>query len=146
MVERYNASDTSEGRQKEQQRIDDHGGVKELDSKRMKSNQLLGEFWKWFADNASAIASEKQPQLLDLLDHKLHQVNPRLSWEIGPGRLEPWLLAISPNLDREVAEDAKEVVAVAPEVPGWEFYATRQPKQWDYRVELEGGGRYSQPE
>ena len=32
------------------------------------------------------------------------------------------------------------VVAVAPEVPGWEFYATRQPKQWDYRVELEGEG------
>jgi hypothetical protein len=103
----------------------------------MKSKKHLNEFWNWFAANAEAISSETHPELLEILDEKLTQVDPRLSWEIGPGRHEPWLLAISPNLDKALVNDAREMVAEAPEIRGWEIYAARQPKQWDYRVEID---------
>ena len=77
---------------------------------------------------------------METLDEKLRAVDPKLSWEIGPGRHEPWLLSISPNLDRELVEESREVVNAAPEIPGWEIYAMRQPKQWDYQVEIEEDG------
>ena len=106
----------------------------------MKSNRHLNEFWEWFSENAKDIAAEARPETLGVLDEKLHGVDPRLSWEIGPGRHEPWLLSISPNLDRELIEESRAVVSAAPEVPGWEFYAMRQPKQWDYQVEIDEDG------
>jgi len=106
-------------------------------TREMKSNRHLSNFWNWFAANAEAISSEVHPELLETLDNKLGQVDLRLSWEIGPGRHEPWFLAISPNLDKALVNDAREAVAQAPEIPGWEFYATRQPKQWDFQFEIE---------
>lgn len=105
----------------------------------MRSSQHLNEFWSWFAANAESISSNAHPDLLEKLDEKLRQVDQRLSWEIGPGRHEPWLLAISPNLNKGLVDEARKVVSAAPEIPGWEFYATRQPKQWDFRVEIDSG-------
>lgn len=105
----------------------------------MKSKSL-NEFWDWFAANAAAISSEERPELLNQLDGKLRELDPQLSWEIGPGRVEPWLFSISPNLDKELVSIAKSVVNAAPEIPDWEIYAARQPKQWDYRVALETEG------
>jgi len=106
----------------------------------MRSKKHLNEFWCWFSDKAQDIASEAHPELLDVLDTKLREVDPRLSWEIGPGRHEPWFLAISPNLDKDLADEARKVVAEAPEIQGWELYAMRQPKQWDYKVEIDEDG------
>jgi hypothetical protein len=103
----------------------------------MKSKKILNEFWIWFADNAKSISSMAHPELLETLDEKLRQIDPRLSWEIGPGRHEPWLLAISPNLDKSILNEARKVIAEAPEIPGWELYATRQPKQWDFKFEID---------
>src|ERR1700723_2125751 len=92
----------------------------------MKSNKHLSEFWQWFVAHAQDISSESQPELLKTLDEKLCKIDSRLSWEIGPGRHEPWFLAISPNLDRDLVNNARAVVAAAPEIPGWEFYTPRQ--------------------
>jgi hypothetical protein len=108
----------------------------------MRSNRRLNEFWNWFAANAESISSNARPDLLEKLNEKLRQVDQRLSWEIGPGRHEPWLLAISPNLDKSLVDDARKVITEAPEIPGWELYATRQPKQWDFRVEIDCGSSH----
>ena len=43
---------------------------------------------------------------------------------------------ISPNLYVDLRETAREIVAQAPVLSGWEFYSTRQPKEWNYKVEL----------
>lgn len=98
---------------------------------------MVSEFWNWFGKQADAIASEPENSgLLGELDRRVSALDSRLSWEIGPGLAKPWQLVLSPNLDRELRKFASSVVSAAPALEQWEFYAARQPKDWDYRVDL----------
>jgi len=96
------------------------------------------EFWSWFLKTADSIASNPQdPAVLSELDGRLRRLDSRLSWEIGPGLSKRWQLVISPNLKRSLRKIAKTVVSAAPVLPDWEFHSARQPKNWQYKFELE---------
>jgi hypothetical protein len=41
------------------------------------------------------------------------------------------MLSFCLNGDLSNLNDAEEIVSKAPEIPNWEFYASRPPKQWD---------------
>lgn len=97
------------------------------------------EFWRWFAQNAEDIAANpSEPRVIDELDQRVRLAWPKLAWEIGPDPTGDWYLALSPNLDLDMAAVAKRGVALAPVVPGWRFYSTRQRKAWDGSFEIEG--------
>jgi len=98
------------------------------------------EFWNWFQRVAPQLAADTtSEQLLAALDAQIRELNPSLSWEIGPGLQKPLQLVISPNLDRSLRAVARQIVSCAPELLQWEFHAARQPKYWDYQVELRVG-------
>jgi hypothetical protein len=75
--------------------------------------------------------------VLEELDKKVYELDPKLSWEIGPGSSALWQLVISPNLNRDLRQKAQEIVSQAPELEAWEFYPARRPKDWDYKVVIE---------
>ena len=98
------------------------------------------EFWNWFQLVAPQLATDLTgEQLLAALDARIRELNPSLSWEVGPGRQKPLQLVISPNLDRSLRAVARKIVSLAPELSEWEFHAARQIKDWDYRVEVRVG-------
>lgn len=106
----------------------------------MKSKKTLHprEFWNWFRENSDALASNIQsPSLLREIDDRIRALDPLLSWEIGPGLSKSWQLVISPGLNRVLRETARLIVSQAPVLDAWEFHSARQPKQWDYKFELE---------
>jgi hypothetical protein len=106
----------------------------------MRSKKTLHphEFWNWFCENSGALASNPQsPALLREIDDRIRALNSRLSWEIGPGLSKPWQLVISPDLNRGLREIARSIVSQAPVLDAWEFHSARQPKDWDYKFELE---------
>ncbi len=109
----------------------------------MKSTKIhplnnLNEFWDWFRNNAGALATDAEsPALLAELDRRIRNLDPRLSWEIGPGRSRSRQFVISPNLDRDLRTVTRRIVSHAPGLRDWEFHATRQPKEWDFKFELE---------
>ena len=106
----------------------------------------ISEFWKWFTSIASSLAADVQNgTLLQEFDSKLAHLNSKLSWEIGPGSSEPWQLVISPNLDPDLRETAKDIVAHAPVVEGWEFYSARRPKKWDYGFRIDRAENEAEP-
>jgi hypothetical protein len=97
------------------------------------------DFWDWFRGVADLLsANPEDSALLKELDGRVHNLDPKLSWEIGPGLQKPWQLVISPNLSRELREKTRLIVARAPGLPAWEFHAARQPKNWHYKLELGG--------
>jgi hypothetical protein len=100
-------------------------------------NERMIDFWHWFRDAATPEKAQ-DPEFLKALDDRISELSPQLSWEIGPGFSQPWRFVISPNLDHHLRETAREIIARAPVLPGWEFYSTRQPKEWNYQVELIG--------
>ncbi len=94
-------------------------------------------FWIWFCRNADAITRNYDDEILiNELDNEVFLSWPRLCWEIGPDSSEGWYFALSPNLDRDMAEIAKEAIRYAPKIPGWKFYATRQRKSWNGQFEF----------
>lgn len=103
-----------------------------------RKNQV-SEFWNWFRDVADLLAANvEDSSLLSKLDNRVRTLDPKLSWELGPGLFKPWQFVISPNLNRGLRKRAREIVARAPVLPAWEFHSARQPKEWHYQLELGG--------
>jgi hypothetical protein len=104
----------------------------------MREETKIENFWKWFSGVAPTLASDvENPSLLEDLDKHILDLDPILSWEIGPGSSEPLQLVISPNLDLDLLPTARKIVSAAPVLDGWEFYSTRRPKNWDYKLLME---------
>ena len=69
---------------KEQQQIDQRG-LDNLDNVEMKSKKIE-DFWNWFASIAPRLAMDfENRDLLNELDCQIRDLDPRLSWELGPG-------------------------------------------------------------
>lgn len=95
------------------------------------------EFWNWFKSVAPLLSRpDRNKDVLQSLDQRLNRINPNLSWEIGPGKSKPWQFVVSPNLNSDLRMAAKAIIAEAPSLPDWEFYAARQPKDWKYKFNL----------
>lgn len=106
----------------------------------MKSEKTnrIEEFWSWFRGVAGTVAvNVENPELIEELDTHVHSLDPKLSWEVGPGLSEPWQLVISPNLNQDLREKARTIVSQAPTIAGWEFHSAKPPKEWDYTLELQ---------
>ena len=102
-----------------------------------KLTQAIDSFWRWFQEVAPKLATDPENStLLRELDRRVNALDPKLSWEIGPGAVKPMQLVISPSLDRELREKARAIVARAPNFDNWELHPARQRKDWNYVLEL----------
>ena len=94
-------------------------------------------FWDWFISVSDELrAGGESGALMTQLDDRLSEIHRGLIWEICPGGLRPRQLTISPNLDPVLRNTAQEIVFAAPVLAHWEFYATRQPKEWNYKIHV----------
>lgn len=99
---------------------------------------LSEDFWHWFSATANQLAAAPEDaKLLNELDERVLQAWPHLAWEIGPDPAGGWYFALSPNLNRQLADDARNAIDAAPNIEGWKLYAARQRKEWDGRFELQ---------
>jgi hypothetical protein len=104
----------------------------------MTQNEKIERFWGWFSSIAASLEVDPENHsLLDELDARMSELDPLMSWEIGPGAHEAWQLVISPNLDRNLRTQTQEIISHAPVIQGWEFHSTRRPKDWDYKLLME---------
>ena len=95
------------------------------------------DFWGWFSAASKIIADNPNNQaVISDLDFRVAQTWPRLSWEIGPDVSAGWYLAISPNLNSDYIEDAKQAISSAPSIQGWRFYPFRPRKKWNCAFEI----------
>jgi len=102
----------------------------------------IRDFWAWFAGARTTFGERfENAAAIEELAGRIAALG-RFSWEMGPGLKNPYntLLVISPGGDRDLLPPAREIVAQAPAIPGWEFVPARPPKQWDLRASLEYDG------
>jgi hypothetical protein len=105
-------------------------------------NQVdIDEFWRWFSGAANALANlangVEDEVLLDELTERVNRLHPALVWEIGRGTFKPMQFVISPNHDPDLRGIASGAVARAPNLPDWEFHATKLPSEdWNYIVNM----------
>lgn len=96
--------------------------------------QRVTNFWNWYQDAAESLAkdfSEKQaPSMAPELSRKIDEWLPGFAWEFGPGEGSGHSFTITAEGDRCRQLLALNCVKHAPSLPGWTFYASRQPCQF----------------
>jgi hypothetical protein len=99
-----------------------------------------GQFWTWFSENLLVIEAlyteRKLAQLSNLIGQNLDKIDPRLAWEIGPGKQKQYLLTISGEGDVEMGDLAEQIIRAAPDVQSWEFYSARPARPGAARIRL----------
>jgi hypothetical protein len=96
----------------------------------------IREFWQWFESVAQQLATNSHPAILDQLNDHVTNLGD-ISWELGPGVGAENALVISPDGKPEWLPVTRDIVAMAPAIPGWEFHHARPPKQWDLQFAIE---------
>jgi hypothetical protein len=102
----------------------------------------IRDFWTWFAGACGTFGERfENAAAIEELGARIAGLG-EFSWELGPGRKNPYntQLVISPGGDRDLLPLAREIVAQAPPLPGWEYAPARPPKEWDLRASLEYDG------
>lgn len=111
-------------------------------------NQLLDNFeklndtkienlWRWFVANEKQIIDSFQNEslanhIVENLDNLILDFG-MFTWEIGPGKVKPWFLTISPNGDRDLIRVSQKIIEHAPNLDDWEFNYCKPAKDWDRR-------------
>ncbi|WP_188778420.1 DUF695 domain-containing protein [Marmoricola endophyticus] len=91
------------------------------------------DFWAWWSERGralvtTAVGGEQPGQAFDALTTAVHALHPGLAWEVGPGELSAYVLALSPEGDPELRAPARRWLLAAPEPdPTWSFTDHRPP-------------------
>jgi hypothetical protein len=90
----------------------------------LNDGDILG-FWAWFATIADRLGNDFTNEALnDALDTRLARLG-EIAWELGPGSIAESALAISPDGNPDLLPLTQRIVALAPDLPGWEFHSSR---------------------
>lgn len=102
----------------------------------MESGKIV-RFWKWFSNHYKSFGEHfENEELLDELNDEIALLGD-FAWEVGPGSHTENQFVVSPGGDPELLRLTQEIVAQAPDIPEWEFYNAKPPKQWDLIFDFE---------
>ncbi|WP_309399290.1 hypothetical protein [Cerasicoccus maritimus] len=96
-------------------------------------NQRVAQFWAWYAAQAErftqTIDAGSCADLSDEVSAKMAELLPGLAWVFGPGpeKKGGHSFTLSPEGNPHRRLLTNFWLAQAPELPGWTFYASRQP-------------------
>jgi hypothetical protein len=101
-------------------------------------------FWHWFVANSERLKTLYSTGQFEPLgrevNRELDKVEPELAWEMGGGRIRPYMLTISAEGNSRLRRIADLMVEQAPELPEWEFYASRPARTPPKAIQLPSGG------
>ena len=88
-------------------------------------------FWSWWSTArdrvAAAIEAGDPGRMVAEISKAVDAIDPRLAWELGPGRTARHGLVVTPEGDPAVRAAALRWLQAAPPVDGtWEYHASRQ--------------------
>ena len=105
----------------------------------------IDAFWKWWQGArgplAQAIHDRTLSDWVEPISARVHAIDPRLAWELGPGVKSAHHICVSGEGDGVLRVTTQRWVSRAPppdEV--WEYYPSRQPSRGDPKVKLEIAG------
>ena len=104
----------------------------------------IEHFWSWFLANVEMLKDLYENRRLDELaqemNREIDRIEPQLAWEMGPGIHGPYLLTISSEGNTRLREIADQMIKLAPNLSGWEFYSSRPGRPAPKTVRLPESG------
>ncbi len=104
----------------------------------------MTDWWREFEANASRIDAlfkrRDEWNLPDWMHEHLGAVHPALMWEYGPAVKQPGhRLVITPEVRKDLRLLVRQLLALAPELHGWEFYEYRLVEPFDEAMQTVEG-------
>jgi hypothetical protein len=100
------------------------------DARRAVVSTQIDAWWEAFsarvADLDRMFNGRGEWDLVAWMEQTLHRVDARLMWEFGPGASGGHRLVITPEGDHHLRPLVDEILARAPTLPGWSFFAHRR--------------------
>ncbi len=100
------------------------------DARRAMVSTQIDAWWEAFAAKAEDLDrmfnGHGEWDLVAWMEQTLQRVDARLMWEFGPGGSGGHRLAITPEADHHLRPLVDEILARAPTLPGWSFFAHRR--------------------
>ena len=92
------------------------------------------EFWQWFEKNSETLFDNlKKGNSAELADDMIRQVNklmPGMAWCFGPGNeKDRFSFTLSPEANRNLQFLSTFWLEMAPKIPKWDFFSSRQPSR-----------------
>ena len=95
------------------------------------------EFWQWMSDNSAELLRAQGPVVADQVEERLREIDDRLGVEVSdPG--EPRELIITAWSRADAFPAARELVAAAPPLPGWQIIALKPPRGFEFGFDMDG--------
>jgi hypothetical protein len=105
----------------------------------MSQNYQISEFWKWFERNEAelrCVSSDDDP-ICDEALFAIQRIDRRLYFEIGMNGT-PSEFIVTASGRKSNFPLVEDVVAAAPSVAGWKFFALKPPMGFDFEITYEG--------
>ncbi|HLT29333.1 MAG TPA: hypothetical protein VK013_04785 [Myxococcaceae bacterium] len=101
---------------------------------------MTDAFWNWFKDEAHRLRAMELDTLTDTLARALSTHAPGLGVEVSPAEAEDQDVEVlfTAHRERMHFSRARDLVAAAPDVPGFRFIALRPAQDFDVVLETEG--------
>ncbi len=99
------------------------------------------DFWNWFAANERRFRDLEGPNeeaLLDEILERITRVDPNLYFEIGLPDDGPLEFVVTAQGDAALFPKVRELVGVAPNIPGWNIVGPKPPQGFDTVVSPAG--------
>jgi hypothetical protein len=95
------------------------------------------QFWRWMSDASAALLDAGGQTVADEIEQRLRAVDGRLGVEVSdPG--DPRELIFTAWSDADAFDAARELVAAAPSLPGWQIIALKPPRGFAFGITVEG--------
>ena len=107
----------------------------------MPFKQRVEKFWDWFRKHAArfhqTVEQGQSPMLAPEVSARVNELLPGFAWVFGPGKRQgehSFTLSPEGNLAKQFLSDFW--LSLAPSLPGWIFYGSRQPSQGTSTIQI----------
>jgi len=100
----------------------------------------IDEFWQWMSDSSGELLEADGQALADEVEQRLRIIDGRLGVEVSGPPQPPASreLIITAWSEPAAFASAREIVAAAPDLAGWEFLALKPPRGFSFAIDIDG--------
>jgi hypothetical protein len=104
------------------------------------SDQRINAFWEWFLGHHREVEvmldRDQTVELSEQINKQIDHLSSNLAWEIGPGLVQPYMLAFPTAGDIDLKAVVQRILERAPRIARWEFHASRPTRSFQPEVQL----------
>lgn len=101
----------------------------------------IAELWEWVSEQSAELLTADGQTLADEVEQRIRAIDSRLGVEVSApsdSDDQPRELIITAWSEPSAFQSAREIIAAAPQLPGWRFIALKPPRGFAFAINIDG--------